>query len=148
MRKIAINQPFWFFSAIVKLIRELVTSNMHNKSGKDTWHFFQSIAPTRSNYRRKRRKITIIRPFRIFSAITELVRELLISNMHNKFQEETWKTFEVIAPTMSNYWREMQKIVISAIFNFFRPLLNWSLVTCITNLGRIHEKLSSYRAHK
>ena len=33
----------------------------------------------------------------------------------------------------------------SAILNFFQPLLNlfenWSLVTCITNLGRIHEKL-------
>ena len=33
----------------------------------------------------------------------------------------------------------------SAIFFFFRPLLNlsenWSLVTCITNLKRIREKL-------
>ena len=32
-----------------------------------------------------------------------------------------------------------------AILNFFHLLLNlsenWSLVTCITNLGRIHEKL-------
>ena len=32
----------------------------------------------------------------------------------------------------------------SAIFNFFQPLLNfsenWSFLTCITNLGRIHEK--------
>ena len=32
-------------------------------------------------------------------AIIELVQELLISNMHNKFEEDTWKTFQVIAPT-------------------------------------------------
>ena len=25
---------------------------------------------------------------------------------------------------------------------------NWSLVTCITNLGMIHKKLPKYRAHK
>ena len=33
----------------------------------------------------------------------------------------------------------------SAILNFFQPLLNWSLVTCITNLGSIHEKLFKLR---
>ena len=38
-----------------------------------------------------------------FSAIIELVQELLISNMHNKFEEDMWKTFQVIAPTRSNY---------------------------------------------
>ena len=36
-----------------------------------------------------------------------------------------------------------------AILNFFWPLLNlsenWLLVTCITNLGRIHEKLKLSR---
>ena len=41
-----------------------------------------------------------------FSAIIELVRELLISNMHNKFEEDT---FQVSAPTRLNYWRKMQK---------------------------------------
>ena len=39
----------------------------------------------------------------LFSAIIEIVRELFISSMHNKFEEDTWKTFQVIAPTISNY---------------------------------------------
>ena len=39
----------------------------------------------------------------IFSAIIEHVRELLISNMHNKFEQDTRKTFQVITPTMTNY---------------------------------------------
>ena len=29
----------------------------------------------------------------IFSAIIELVRELVICNMHNKFGKDIWKTF-------------------------------------------------------
>ena len=66
--------------------------------------------------------------------------------MHNKFEKDTWKTFQVIAPTRSNYWRKRWKIAISRPFwIFFQPLLNlsekWSLVTCKTNLGRKHEKL-------
>ena len=106
---------------------------------------FQVIAPTRSNYWRKMWKIAINRPF-FFSAIIELVRELVISNMHNKFEKDTWKFFQVIAPTRSNYWRKRWKIAISRPFwIFFQPLLNlsekWSLVTCKTNLGRKHEKL-------
>ena len=66
---------------------------------------FQVIAPTRSNYGRKinvknRNKSTIL----IFlPAIIELVRELLISNMHNKLEEDTCENVEVIAPTKSNY---------------------------------------------
>ena len=51
----------------------------------------------------KMRKIVINRPFKFFPAIIELVQELLISNIHNKFEEDTWKTFQVIAPTRSNY---------------------------------------------
>ena len=43
----------------------------------------------------------------------------------------------------------MQKI---AIIFLFQPLLNlsenWSLVTCITNLGRIRENFPNWRAHK
>ena len=31
--------------------------------------------------------------FFFFSAIIELVRELVISNMHNKFEKDMWKTF-------------------------------------------------------
>ena len=36
-----------------------------------------------------------------FSAIIELVRALLISNMHNKFEKDTWKTFQVISPQVN-----------------------------------------------
>ena len=66
---------------------------------------FQVIAPTRSNYERKinvknRNKSNIL----IFlPAIIELVQELLISNMHNKLEEDTCENVEVIAPTRSNY---------------------------------------------
>ena len=66
---------------------------------------FQVIAPTRSNYGRKinvknRNKSTIL----IFlPAIIELVQELLISNMHNKLEEDTCENVEVIVPTRSNY---------------------------------------------
>ena len=146
MRKIAINRPFFFFLAIIELVQELLISNMHNQFEEDMWKTFQLIAPTRSNYWRKMWKIAINRPFFFFSAIIELVRELVISNMHNKFEKDMWKTFQVIAPTRSNYWRKMWKIAINRpFFFFFRPLLNlsenWSLVTCITNLKRICEKL-------
>ena len=146
MWKIAINRPFFFFSAIIELVQELLISNMHNQFEEDMWKTFQLIAPTRSNYWRKMWKIAINRPFFFFSAIIELVRELVISNMHNKFEKDTWKTFQVIAPTRSNYWRKRWKIAISRPFwIFFQPLLNlsekWSLVTCKTNLGRKHEKL-------
>ena len=58
---------------------------------------FQVIAPTRSNYGRKinvknGNKLTIL----IFlPAIIELVQELLISNMHNKLEEDTCENVEV-----------------------------------------------------
>ena len=42
-----------------------------------------------SNYWRKIKKIAINRPVWIFLAIIELVRELLISNMLNKFEQDT-----------------------------------------------------------
>ena len=71
---------------------------MHNKFGKDTSRTCQVIAPTRSNYRRKMRKIAINRQFIIFLAIIELVRELLSSNMHNKFEEDTGITFKLSRP--------------------------------------------------
>ena len=118
---------------------------MHNQFEEDMWKTFQLIAPTRSNYWRKMWKIAINRPFFFFSAIIELVRELVISNMHNKFEKDMWKTFQVIAPTRSNYWRKMWKIAINRPFFFFSAIIelseNWSLVTCITNLKRIREKL-------
>ena len=40
-------------------------------------------------------KITINRPFRNFSAIIEIVRELVTSKIQNKFEKNIWKTFEV-----------------------------------------------------
>ena len=67
--------------------------------------FSIGVIKTRSNYGRKinvknRNKSTIL----IFlPAIFGLVQELLISNMHNKFGKDMWKTFQVIAPTRSNY---------------------------------------------
>ena len=73
---------------------------MHNKFEEDTWKTFQVIAPTRSNYWRKMRKNrnkSAILTF--FLAIIKLVQERLISNMHNKFEEDTRKKFQVIAPT-------------------------------------------------
>ena len=53
---------------------------------------------------------------------------------------------KVIAPTRSNYWHKMKKIAINRPFwIFFQPLANLSenclLVTCVTNLSRINEKL-------
>ena len=138
-----------FLPAIIELVQELLISNMHNKLEEDTCENVEVIAPTRSNYWRKMRKITINRPFFFFSAIIELVQELLISNIHNKFEENMWKTFQVIAPTGSNYWRKMRKIAINRPFLFFfRPLLNFSknylLVICITNLKRICGKLFKF----
>ena len=108
-----------FLPAIIELVQELLISNMHNKLEEDTCENVEVIAPTRSNYWRKMRKIAINRPFFFFSAIIELVRELVISNMHNKFEKDTWKTFQVIAPTSSNYWRKRWKIAISRPFWFF-----------------------------
>ena len=56
-------------------------------------------------------KITINRPIWIFSAIIELLLELVISNMHNKFEQDTWTTFEFIAPRAQGQiipkWNEM-----------------------------------------
>ena len=71
---------------------------MHNQFEEDMWKTFQVIALTRANYWRKMWKIAISRPFFFFSAIIELVRELVISNMHNKFEKDMWKTFQVIGP--------------------------------------------------
>ena len=144
MRKIAINQPFFFFfRSLLKFSKKYFLVIMHNQFEEDMWKTFQVFAPTRSNYWRKMWKIAINRPF-FFSANIELVRELVISNMHKKFEKDTWKTFQVIAPTRSNYWCKMWKIAINRpFFLFFWPLLNLSenylLVTCITNLKRICE---------
>ena len=42
----------------------------------------------------KCKKIAINQLFNFFfSAIIELVKELVISNMHNRFGKDTWKTF-------------------------------------------------------
>ena len=64
--------------------------------------------------------------------------------MHNKFEQDTWKTFEVIVPTRSNYWCEMRKISINRPFwIFFSAIIELVrvLVICLINLGRIHKQL-------
>ena len=53
-----------------------------------------------SSYRaRKVKKIIDVKGEKKFSAFIKHVRELVISNMHNKFGKDTWKTFQGIAPT-------------------------------------------------
>ena len=129
-----------FFSAIIELVQELLISNMHNKFEEDMWKTFQVIAPTRSNYWRKMRKITINRPFFFFfSAIIELVQELLISNIHNKFEENMWKTFYVIAPTGSIYWRKMRKMALNRPF-FFSAIIELLQELLISNVHNQFEE--------
>ena len=82
-----------------------------------------------------------------FIAIIKLVRELLISKMHNKFEEDTWKTVQVIAPTMSKYWREMRKIAINRPFWFFSAsieLVRELLEVCVRGVhrGRVRRVLT------
>ena len=60
---------------------------MNNKFGKDTWKTVHVIKVKLLTKNRNKSAILIF-----FSAIIELVRELLISNMHHKFEEDTWKT--------------------------------------------------------
>ena len=90
---------FFFFSAIIELVQELLISNMHNQFEEDMWKTFQLIAPTRSNLKNRNKSTILI----FLPAIIELVQELLISNMHNKLEEDTCENVEVIAPTRSNY---------------------------------------------
>ena len=72
---------------------------MYNKFEQDTWLTFEVIVPTLSKYWHEMCKIPINWPFLIFSVIIELVRELVISDMPNKFEQDTCKTFEVNVPT-------------------------------------------------
>ena len=55
-----------FLPAIIELVQELLICNMHNKLEEDTCENVEVIAPTRSNYWRKMRKIAISRPFWFF----------------------------------------------------------------------------------
>ena len=65
--------------------------------------------------------------------------------MHNKFKRIREKLFKLSRPKGQIIDEKGETRNKSALLNFFRPLLNlsenWSLVTCITNLGMIHEKL-------
>ena len=48
------------------------------------------------------RKIAINRPFwKKKSAIIEIVCELVISNMHNKFGKDTWKKIKLSRPQVN-----------------------------------------------
>ena len=72
---------------------------MHNKFEKDTWENFSCYRAHKVKLLtwnvKNRNKLAILN---FFSAIIELVRELLISNMHNKFKEDTWKTLKLERP--------------------------------------------------
>ena len=119
-RRVMPGQGVWQLNEINKSTLDNSPPPNYDKESKDECHHvnnnprykwyakpaaFQVIAPTRSNYGRKinvknRNKSTIL----IFlPAIIELVQELLISNMHNKLEEDTCENVEVIAPTRSNY---------------------------------------------
>ena len=52
-----------------------------------------------------------------FSAIFELVWEVVISNMHTKFGKDTWKTFQVITPTSKCLCRR-RRILIAIAYLF------------------------------
>ena len=102
---------------------------MHNQFEEDMWKTFQVFAPTRSNYWRKMWKIAINRPFFFFFfIIIELVQELLISNMHKQFEEDMWKTFQLIAPTRSKNRNK------SAILNFFSAIIELVREVVISNM--------------
>ena len=145
MRKIAINRPFFFFfRPLLNLSKNYLLVTCITNLKRVCEKLFNLSRPQGQIIDVKCEKSQSIGHFFFFSAIIELVRELVISNMHNKFEKDMWKTFQVIAPTRSNYWRKMWKIAINRpFFFFFRPLLNlsenWSLVTRITNLKRIRE---------
>ena len=132
---------------MIELVRELVISNMHDRFEDDTWKTFQVIAPTRSNYWRKMRKIVINLPFwKKIQPLLNLSKNYLWVTCITNLKRIREKTFQVIAPTRSNYCRKMREIAINRPFLiFFQPLLslskNYLLVTCITNLKRISEKL-------
>ena len=87
-------------SAIIEHVRELVTSIMQNKFGKNSWTLFSSYRAHKAKLltlnAKNRNKSAILEKK---SAIIDLVRELLISNMRNKFEQDTWNTSQVIAPT-------------------------------------------------
>ena len=148
MRKIAINRPFWiFFQPLLNLSKNYLLVTCIKNLKRICEKLFKLSGPQGQIIDVKWEKSQWIGHFFFFSAIIELVQELLISNIHTKVEENMWKTFQVIAPTGSNYWfpQNEKNRNKSAIFFFFRPLLNLSknylLVTCINNLKRICEKL-------
>ena len=54
--------------------------------------------------------------------------------MHNKFEDDTWKTFQIIAPTRSNYSREMWKISINLLFWIFSAIIEFVQELLIINM--------------
>ena len=120
MRKIAINQPFWnFFQPLLNLSKNYLLVTCITNLKRICEKLFKLSRPQGQiiDLNEKNRNKSAI--FFFFSAIIELVQELLISNIHNKFEENMWKTFQVFAPTRSNYWRKMWKIAINRPFFFF-----------------------------
>ena len=104
MQKMTVNWPFLIFFLPLLNSSEnwlLVTciTDLKIIQGK----LFKLSRPQGQIIGVKCEKSQLISHFEFFSFIIELVQELLISHMHNKFEENTWKTFQVIAPTRANY---------------------------------------------
>ena len=109
MWKIPKNLPFWiFFQPSVNLSKNylLVTCITNLKRIRE------KLLKYRKLFRSKMRKIAINRQFwNFFQPLLNLSKNyLLVKFMHNKFEDDTWQTFQVIAPTRSNYWRKMRKM--------------------------------------
>ena len=49
------------------------------------------------------KEVWVIKRYAHMTSKHRNVKELLISNMHNKLEEDTCENVEVIAPTRSNY---------------------------------------------
>ena len=77
----------------------MVISNMQYKIWEDTRKTFEFITPNKVKLEMSNAKNHY--QSAISSTIIELVPELVISNMHNTFEQDksTWNTFQIIATT-------------------------------------------------
>ena len=92
------------------------------------------------------RKIAINRQFwNFFQPLLNLSKNYLLVKCITNLKTIRGKLSKLSRPQGQIIDVKCEKCNKSAILNFFRLLLNlsenWSLVTCITNLGRIHGKL-------
>ena len=89
LKKIAINRLFWIvFQPLLNLFEHFLLGTCITNFKRIHEKLFKISCPQGQINWRKMQKIPINRSF-LFSAVIELVRELLISNMRSKFQEDT-----------------------------------------------------------